>query len=139
MGVIRNYFLSNELARQGHDVQVITTDNRNILPSEILEINKSISVQSIFTFDYRTILNFFRKKESTHLSVSSKNNFLGRFFVKTLRSFPFNLLIGEGGFFYCVKAIREGVKLINNSDKQTILYSSFPTYSDHFVANQMDS
>lgn len=135
IGVIRNHHLAREFLNISRAVNVITTSNQSRLPNEALEIPNQVNVEQAYTFDYRTISSMLRKSEETHISESAKKGFFGKIAVKLLRSFPFNLIIGEGGFFYILNSIRKASKIIEKADGQVLLYSSFPTYSDHFIAS----
>ena len=134
IGVVRNYFLAQQFAKRFSSVQVFTTSNHKRMPKEEMPSDDRIAIQSIFTLDYRSLMSLRGNKESPHLTVEAKENFLGRFMVKLLRSFPFNLLIGEGGLFYILSAFRKGAAVIRKEKTKVILYSSFPTYSDHAIA-----
>ena len=96
-----------------------------------------VNISSIFTFDYRTLAHWLSGKEkraSTHFSEQTKQNPIVHFFaVRSLNSFPFNLLFHEGGIVYTLICLWKAVRVIKK-ENITHVYSSFRPYSDHFTA-----
>ena len=102
------------------------------MAQEIQPISPQITLLEIPTFDYRSLSYLILKnKESAEAKVKKKK--YGKLFLKAMRSFPINLLIGEGAFIYIWKSYRAAKKLIVQSP-QTVVYSSFSPYADHLVA-----
>ena len=136
---LRQYNLTLYLSQFFEKLFVISTNNNQVLPQDNFPTIEKIQLQTAYTFDYRTLIawkNSLSKsqKEDLHLTEKSKSGFFGNMSVKLLRSFPFNLLIGEGGVFYILHAFYKGYRLIRKNDIQ-IIYSSFIPYSDHFIAS----
>jgi hypothetical protein len=142
IGVVRTWNLTQELAKKTDlvgTIDVLTTRNADIFPQESRgDAPPSMRIQKMPTFDYRTALSwkswiFSSNQTKFHANESEKESFLARFFVRFVRTFPFNLLIGEGGFLFIISAFFKSLKLIKQNNIR-IIYSSYPTYSDHFVA-----
>jgi glycosyltransferase involved in cell wall biosynthesis len=139
----RNFNLANELAKSGHNVIVFSRKNKSAFPADnSFNINeKKIKVVRVFAFDKLNILNIVKKlkankkeskNEKTDNKASSKNSSLKRLLDNLLNSFPFNLILGIGGFFYIIFSIIKALKYIKKTD---VIISSFPPYSDHVIAN----
>ncbi|MBL7816369.1 MAG: hypothetical protein JNL70_15215 [Saprospiraceae bacterium] len=132
IAVLRTYYFSQFVKNYFSDIYVITTTNRNRLPAENMPITEGVQIHEAITFDYRT-LSTLRKRQSVSFEENSKANPLVQFLVKLNKSFPTNLLWGEGGLIYSIHAFFVALKLIRKHKIQTI-YSSFSPYSDHIVA-----
>ncbi len=133
-GVYRNYFLSHAFAAAGMQVRILTTSNVFRLPAEELPPHPSITIQTIPTFDYRTLASFFstKKKQGAQFSETTKKGKLVRFFMKMQRSFPFHLLLGEGGLVYIIAGFLAAKKSIRQHNIQKV-YTSFMPYADHWI------
>lgn len=131
MGTVRNYILAKYFDQYFKNTHVLTTKNRNILPQDPQPLDQ-LKVTEAVTIDYRTISNLGNQKR-THYKESTKSSSTGKFAVKILNSFPFNLIIGEGGLIYSISSARQAAKLIRKNNI-THIYSSFRPYSDHFTA-----
>jgi hypothetical protein len=131
----RNFHISQNFQKYFSKVFVFTTQNNRFLAKNH-ENTEGVIVESIFTFDYRTLaywLSGKEQRESTHFSEQTKQNpFIQFFAVRLLNSFPFNLLFHEGGIIYTFICFFKAVRLIEK-EKITHLYSSFRPYSDHFT------
>lgn len=111
-------------------VHVITTANRNRLQQEPLDVQAD-SLHVVPTLDYRTLANL-GKKRRTHFSEEKKKGWV-RWVLNVNNSFPFNLLIGEGGLLYILCGFFQAALLIRRR-QITHVYSSFMPYSDHVIA-----
>jgi len=131
-GVKRSYSISHLFQEYFDKITVITTSNRKIMAQEIQPISPKITLLEIPTFDYRFLSYLILKnRESAEAKVKKKKS--GKLFLKAMRSFPINLLIGEGAFIYIWRSYRAAKKLIVQNP-QTVVYSSFSPYADHLVA-----
>ncbi len=131
-GVKRSYSISHLFLEYFDEVSVFTTSNRKIMDQEVQPISSKIEVIEILTFDYRYLSYLILKnKESAESKV--KSNLGGKLFLKAMRSFPINLVMGEGAFVYIWKSYRAAKKMIKQNPK-TVVYSSFSPYADHVVA-----
>jgi len=119
---IRNYNQFEQLTRNFEQNYLITNaEAENNVPN-----SKFIHVKS---FDYRILSN---NNGSGH-SEKNKNNVFSQFVIKLINTFPFNIIIGEGGGYYILKSYFVAKKLIN-SNNITHLYSSYRPFADHFTA-----
>ncbi|MFT6360951.1 MAG: hypothetical protein ACJAYJ_005194, partial [Saprospiraceae bacterium] len=128
---LRSYYLYHEWKKHFKKVTVLATSNRTKMPNESVPINEE-DVETITTFDYRTV-NSFLLSPKTHYSKTNHSQPYISFFVRLLDSFPFNLLIGEGGFFYILFGYSKAVQL-TKKQQPTYIYSSFRPYADHIIA-----
>ena len=131
IGTLRNYQIYRQGRKHFASVKVITTQNRNILQQEPFPVVKK-DIHLSPTFDYRTFFRFIRRKKQTHFSETVKTRKV-KFLIKLIQSFPFNLLIGEGGLLYTICAFFIGLRMIKRH-KITHIYSSYMPYSDHATA-----
>lgn len=127
IGTLRNYNIYQEFVKYFQGVEVITTTNRHRLQQEKLE--NTPSVHEARTLDYRWWLSR-NKKRHVHLSENKKDKKWVRFLQRLLDSFPFNILVGDGGLMYIIDAYQKAKGLIR-AKKTQYLYSSFRPYSDH--------
>ncbi|MGB4850545.1 MAG: hypothetical protein WBP41_21645 [Saprospiraceae bacterium] len=89
------------------------------------------SVEAISAFDFRY---FLRKKNSDGTVVDKgKSSVWFQRAIKLMNTFPFSILIGEGGPVYLMNLIWKGNTAIRKH-KITHLYSSFRPFTDHFAA-----
>lgn len=133
-GVYRNYFLSHAFAEAGYEVKILTTANVNRLPVEELPSHPSVFVQTIPTFDYRTLASFFasKQKRGAQFSETKKKGHFIRLFMRIQRSFPFHLVLGEGGLMYIMLGFLKAKKIIKEHNISKV-YTSFMPYADHWI------
>jgi len=128
---LRSYYAYLEFRKYFSTVKVITTKNRDLFPQEPLPIQKE-NISAIPTFDFRSLRGRKTKGASFNLEASKKTKTVRRI-LKLLESFPFNLLLGEGGLLYIFGAFFKALRIIKK-EKITHLFTSYRPYSDHFVA-----
>ena len=136
MGSIRNYNIAKQFKKHFSQVHVAVSKNRHLLPQDPLPCSE-FNILEVPTLDYRTLSNL-KKNKQVHYSEESKSGLLGTTAVKALNSFPFNLVIGEGGILYSMLGFFKCRRLIKQY-KITHIYSSFRPYSDHFTAYLLKS
>lgn len=132
IAVLRNYHVARNLLRYYDTIHVITTSNRHRLLNDPLP-TEAFNVIESKTFDYRTLAALLRGNSQTHFSEQSKAHHLMQVAVKLHKSFPFNLIWGEGGIVYIVHAFFIAARLIRKQQIK-LIFSSYMPYSDHFVA-----
>lgn len=122
----RNYLISSALAAKAEQSIVFTATNSVENRGE-----EKLHVSTISAFDFRY---FLRKKnpEGTVVDNRKDNPWFQRA-IKLMNTFPFSILIGEGGPVYLMNLIRKGNAAIRK-EKITHLYSSFRPFTDHFAA-----
>jgi hypothetical protein len=132
----RNFNIAQSFQKKKSKIFVFTTQNNRFLPKNE-ENTEGVIIQSVFTFDYRTLVHWLsgkKEKKDTHFAEQTKQNPIVQFFaVRLLNSFPFNLLFHEGGIIYTLICFFKATQLIKE-EKITHIYSSFRPYSDHFTA-----
>lgn len=131
IGALRNYYIYRECRKRMGAVRVLTTTNREILGREPMPVEES-DVISCSTFDYRRLFNMLSSRKKAHFSETSKPGFL-RWAMRLNHSFPFNLLMGEGGLVYILAAYLKGSRIIRE-EGVTHLWSSYMPYADHMIA-----
>jgi glycosyltransferase involved in cell wall biosynthesis len=82
-------------------------------------------------WDYRTYLR--RKTRDGYLPEQQKASLWKQWGIKLINTFPFSIVIGEGGLMYFISLVRKGNEVIRN-EKITHLYSSFRPFADHYIA-----
>ena len=132
IAVLRSYYFSQFVAPYFADIHVVTTSNRRLLPAENLPNTEGVKIHEALTFDYRTLAAW-RSRSAVSFQENTKNNAFVKFIIKLNKSFPTNLLWGEGGLVYILHAFFIALKLIRKHRIETV-YSSFSPYSDHVVA-----
>lgn len=134
VGVLRNYRLSHLLHKQNVKVWIISTNNRKGLPpASALPIAEDLPVEAVSTLDFRTLLAGINASVSSTRTPTLPYSRWSRWLRKLKDSFPFNLLMDEGGIWYIFHAYRKGKKWIREH-QITHIYSSFRPFADHFVA-----
>ncbi len=132
IAVLRNYHVAKNFLTYYSKVNIITTSNRHRLLNDPLPI-EDLCVYESKTFDYRTLASFRGGHNTTHFSEQAKARPLMQLAVKLHKSFPFNLIWGEGGLVYIIHAFFIAFRLVRQG-KIKLIFSSYMPYSDHFVA-----
>lgn len=86
------------------------------------------------SYDYRDLLKRF--STSGYVSESAKSSLFSRLLIKLVNTFPFNILIGEGGGIYLWHTCKAASRLIRQHSI-THIYSSYRPIADHFVGNRL--
>ena len=131
VAVLRSYYLHLELKKYFSKVHVLSTRNSRFMTIEELPV-KADSITLLPTFDYRTIMNLWHPGQ-THYSEEKKQGWI-RWLIYLNYSFPFNLLLGEGGLLYILTGFWQAARIVRKHKIQYV-YSSFMPYSDHVIAH----
>ncbi len=111
----------------------LTTSNRQLFPEDDfpLDDNAIANTTEIWTYDLRTFLS---KKDKSSLTInqSKKESRFGKFLAKLVYSFPFNLILADGGVTYILGGFFKGKKLIRKN-KIDVIFSTFKPYSNHLI------
>jgi hypothetical protein len=91
----------------------------------------TVVTYATLAWDYRTLLR--SKTQDGYLPEQKKASTWKQWGIKLINTFPFSILIGEGGLMYFIAMVRKGNQVIRN-EKITHLYSSFRPFTDHYVA-----
>lgn len=130
---LRNYHIAKYLKPYFNKINIIALKNIPLPLKDDIEINEE-QIHRVANFDYRNIGKIISHKKDLR---KKANEFTNKKRVKITRffldSFPFNILIGEGGLIYIIAATLKGISLIK-SEKVTHVFSSFRPIADHIVA-----
>jgi hypothetical protein len=133
VGAIRSFHVYENSLRHFDDTHVITTSSRKYFKQDpTLEIDVA-NMYEVPAADLRNLLRIVSKNTSPQIAAKQKKNLLYAVVSRLLDSFPFNILIGDGGILYLLKAYALGKRLVKEH-AITHLFSSFRPYSDHVVA-----
>ncbi len=130
-GIWRNYRFAEAFSSFFDRIVVATTTNHRAEMRLPLPMN--VEVLRIGTLDYRTLMGL-KRSGGSHVSEHAKSGALTQALIKLLRSFPLNLLLGEGGLVYIFLAYRRLCRLMS-SRPVAVVYSSFSPYADHVIAH----
>ncbi len=126
----RCFHLYRTLLDHFEKVDVISTTNNWNKKSTIPALANSENIHRVTTLDYRTIR--LRKSDGqVAMNESNKSNFKFKIY-NILNSFPFNIIVGEGGLVYILAGFRRALKIISSSEP-TFIISSFRPYADHII------
>lgn len=126
----RSWYVYQELKKKFSEVTILTTSHRKHLSTLDTQVTDQ-KIIAIPTLDYRRFY-FLRKIRTAHVAERKKNR-LNFWFYYLLNSFPFNLLVGEGGAIYLILGWRAALKLVKNGEI-SLIFSSFRPYADHCIA-----
>ncbi len=134
VGFLRNYHFTKCFSEICEDVYVITIRNISLKLNDNLKL-ETFNVHRICNYDYRNLMSFFSHKKNDvrkNINSGSSSGFV-KFFRKIIDSFPFNILIGEGGLLYIFNGTIKGIQLIRKY-RITHLYTSYRPIADHIIA-----
>ncbi|MCB0579686.1 MAG: hypothetical protein KDD10_10310 [Phaeodactylibacter sp.] len=133
VGAVRLYHVYRESQKHFGQVQVISSTNRlRMLPDESLRL-EGAPVAEVPAYDLRRLTLKKGVQNAPYLRRRAKDGRISRFLRRLADSFPFNILLGDGGLIYILLAYRQGRRLVREH-RITHLFSSFRPYSDHLVA-----
>ena len=123
----RNFRIAAYISRLASSTHIFTSSSglQNLPPG------KDVTIETLPTFDYRYFLR--QRTKDGALPEEKKKSRLAQYLIRLINSYPINIIAGEGGLLYYIKAIRKGSKLIQR-EKITHLYSSYRPFADHYAA-----
>jgi len=130
VAALRIFNFHFEAKKYFSDIHCITTSNRNLFQKENYSFDDS-NTSVIPTWDLRWFL-LKKNDASPGLKGRDKNSFLFRYFTKIIHSFPFNILLADGGFIYILKGYSTSKKRIKEHNINYI-FSSFKPFADHLI------
>ena len=95
------------------------------------EADEQALVQKIHAFDFRYFIRM-KSVSGAIVDKKKKSKWVQRL-IKWMNTFPFTILIGEGGPVYIANVVFKGSRAIRKH-KITHLYTSFRPFTDHFAA-----
>lgn len=108
----------------------LTTSNRQLFPKDQFPLEEK-NISEVWTYDLRTFLGE-KDNASTTINQSKKESRFGKFIIKLGYSFPFNLILADGGLTYILGGFYKGKRMIHEN-KIDVIFSSFKPYSNHLI------
>lgn len=133
VGAVRLFHFYQESRKHFGQVQALSSTNRLRMAQDDSLRLEGASVTEVPAYDLRRATLAHAAENQPHLSHRAKSRPAARFLGRLLDSFPFNLLIGDGGLIYILLAYRQGKRLVREHHI-THLFSSYRPWSDHLVA-----
>lgn len=134
-GALRIYNFCH--ATQPHFARIygLASDNRALFQHDPGLKISGVPVTEVPTWDLRRLAAL-RKTSTNNPSISGsiKQSFWGRRLRRLIDSFPFNILIGDGGLIYILLGYLAAKRLVKKHGI-THVFSTFRPYSDHIVAH----
>lgn len=130
---MRIYNLCHAAKSYFSQIYGLTTSNRRFFQQDPALALFDVPITEVPAWDLRRIA-MVRKSAGNQNFVSSavKQSVWGKWLRRLVDSFPFNVLIGDGGLIYIIKGYRAGKKLIREKNI-THVFSTFRPYSDHVI------
>jgi len=122
----RNFRLAEELSNYYSSVNVVSSSNKYFFPKEKVDLCK-LKVRYLPTLDYSTF-----SKPSTNSGVSKEGSIFKIFMRKLKNSFPFCLLLGQGGFLFIISSVLYGLLKVRRSKNYSLL-TPYGPYSNLFI------
>ncbi|MEZ5039064.1 MAG: hypothetical protein R2828_04205 [Saprospiraceae bacterium] len=133
-GNIRRFHLYKAFQKHFADIYILTSTNGRRMRQDPSLVLPEANIFPIQTFDLRRLLLTKNKQNTPTLSQATKDNKSFRRFRRLADSFPFNLLLDDGGLVYIWKGYQKATKIIAQ-EGITHVFSSFRPYADHLIAH----
>ena len=124
---MRAYNIVREFIRKDCYVHVITTGQTSASEIEQLDDLGEVVVHAKSS-DYR----IFRRRKNSNSTKAYYQKGWKRIFVRILNSFPFNIIVGEGGFLFIMDAYRKA-KMNISEEGPNLVFTTFRPYASHIV------
>jgi hypothetical protein len=108
----------------------LTTSNRQLFPKDHFPLDDKNTTE-VWTYDLRTYLGN-KDNASTTINQSKKESRFAKFIMKLAYSFPFNLVLADGGLTYILGGFFRGKEMIRGN-KIDFIFSTFKPYSNHLI------
>lgn len=132
VGTLRNARFAQSAPQYWGKHYVISTAHTEVFDAENLDF-PAPNIIRVPSYDFRFLFWRLRRQKATYFNAELKQKGGVRVLRRLLDSFPFNILLGDGGLWYIVKGYRQAKALIQK-EGISHLYSSFRPLSDHFLA-----
>lgn len=132
-GNIRRFHLFQEFQQHFSQLFILTSSNGALMRQDPSLTLSGIPVFPIPTYDLRRLLLSKKKQQGPTLDTRVKSSRGFRWFRRISDSFPFNLLLDDGGLIYIWRAYLKACQLIQQESIQYV-FSSFRPAADHVVA-----
>lgn len=130
VATVRVYNFHLEAQKYFKEVFGLTTSNRQLFPKDHFPLNHKNTME-VWTYDLRTFLGRMNKPAIT-INQDKKESRFGKFMAKLVYTFPFNLILADGGLTYILGGFFKGKKLIREN-KIDFIFSTFKPYSNHLI------
>lgn len=120
----RNARIASALASKATESHLLTT---TVLPVPV----ERVTIHQIKAYDYRRWLR--SRSDDGAVKESAKANPISQWLIRLINTFPVNIIVGEGGLLYLIRALRMGNQLIKTQGISHI-YSSYRPFADHYAA-----
>ncbi|MEL6656573.1 MAG: hypothetical protein AAFR36_09005 [Bacteroidota bacterium] len=134
-GAVRLFHLIRHLRVAGAQVFLHTSSNQVLFPQDEWLVLPNLAVQQIPTRDLRA-RRAAKGRPAAYLDVAEKASPFRAWLHRLYHSYPFILIVGDGGFTYSRKALRSASALVA-SEGITHVFSSYRPWSDHLVAYRL--
>lgn len=133
-GGVRVFHFCRAAAHHFGGVQALTSKNREFFQKdEGLQLDE-VPITAVTTWDMRRLLAMrWRATKGPVVSSAAKSSVMGRLLKRLVDSFPFNMLIGDGGLVYILTGYRAAKRMVRQQGI-THIFSTFRPYSDHMIA-----
>lgn len=132
VGTLRNARFAQSAKSNWAKVYVLSTSHTQVFDAE-QGYPTCATILRVPSYDFRWLFWFLLRKKATHFSPQLKQQPGISWIRRAIDSFPLNILLGDGGFFYLLIGYRRAAALIKTGEISH-LYSSFRPMSDHFLA-----
>ncbi|WP_421797616.1 hypothetical protein [Haliscomenobacter sp.] len=132
VGTLRNDRFAQTAQLHWPKVHVLSTSHAHVFDHETGQAT-DVTILRVPSYDFRWLIWFLRRKKSTHFSPQLKQQPGVSWIRRAVDSFPLNIILGDGGFFYLLIGYWRAATLIKKGEISH-LYSSFRPMSDHFLA-----
>ncbi|WP_373550705.1 hypothetical protein [Haliscomenobacter sp.] len=132
VGTLRNARFAHSAKNHWSKVYVLSTSHTQVFDVETGQPIDAIILR-VPSYDFRWLLWLLRRKKATHFSPQLKKQAGISWIRRAIDSFPLNIILGDGGFFYLLIGYWSAAALIKKGEISH-LYSSFRPMSDHFLA-----
>ena len=130
VATVRIFNFHIEAKKHFKEVFGLTTSNRQLFAKDDFPLDDKNTTE-VWTYDLRTFLGK-KNNASTSIDQSKKESRLAKFIIKLAYSFPFNLILADGGLTYILGGFFKGKKIIQENGIE-VLFSSFKPYSNHLI------
>jgi glycosyltransferase involved in cell wall biosynthesis len=136
-GVLRNFFIAKTFQTFFKDQLILTGEwSGPAMDSSQKDLENVLNIERVPFLDLRRIVHFISENKDHTVDEKIKEGVVIRWFLKWRNAYPFVLLLGDGGPLYIYRMLKKARHFIRKHP-QTIIYSSFPPYVDHFIAYRL--
>jgi len=132
VGTLRNARFAQSAQLHWSKVYVLSTSHTQVFDHETGQATDA-TILRVPSYDFRWLIWFLRRKKATYFSPQLKQQPGISWIRCAVDSFPLNIILGDGGFFYLLIGYWRAATLIKKGEISH-LYSSFRPMSDHFLA-----